>query len=244
MPPWASDPPGAAPPPPRRLHRLAVLVSGSGTNLQALLDACRQGELPAEVAVVVSDRAQAGGLQRALDAGVAAIYLPLARRRDPVERRAFERRLADCLAAFRPDLIVLAGWMLVLSPEFLDRFPGRIVNLHPALLPEDGGPTVVTSRGEQPAFRGAHAVRDALAAGVPVTGTTVHFVTAVPDSGPVILKAEVPVLPGDDEETLHRRIKAVEHRLLPEAVRRVLSDLDRAGEDRSATDRLEVAAEH
>lgn len=206
------------------MRRLAVLVSGSGTNLQALLDASRRGELDAEVAVVVSDRAGAFGLQRALAARVPAVYLPLRRRRDPAERRAFEERLAAVLEAFAPDLIVLAGWMLVLGAEFLERFPGRIINVHPALLPDDGAPTVLTSRGVQPAFRGAHAVRDALAAGVPVTGTTVHYVTAEPDTGPVILKAEVPVLPGDDEATLHERIKAVEHRLLPEAVRLVLAE--------------------
>jgi phosphoribosylglycinamide formyltransferase-1 len=204
--------------------RLAVLIAGSGTNLQALLDASRSGELEAEVVVVVSHRAEAAGLQRALAARVPTIYLPSPRRGDPAARSAFERRLGELLAGFEPDLVVLAGWMLVLSPAFLARFAGRLLNVHPALLPGDAGPSVATSRGEQPAFRGAHAVRDVLAAGVPLTGTTVHWVVAEPDAGPVILKAEVPVLPGDDEASLHERIKAVEHRLLPEAVGLVLRE--------------------
>jgi phosphoribosylglycinamide formyltransferase 1 len=207
-----------------RLPRLAVLIAGSGTNLQALIDAGRSGELEAEVAVVVSHRAQAGGLRRALAARVPTVYLPAPRRDDRAARATFEQRLGDLLATFQPDLVVLAGWMLVLSPAFLARFAERILNVHPALLPGDGAPTVATSCGEQPAFRGAHAVRDALAAGVPVTGTTVHWVVAEPDAGPVILKAEVPVLPGEDEASLHQRIKGVEHRLLPEAVGLVLRE--------------------
>jgi phosphoribosylglycinamide formyltransferase-1 len=203
---------------------LAVLLSGSGTNLQALLERAKEGSLGAEVAVVISDRAAAGGLQRALAARVPAIYLPLKDRSDPFARPRFEQRLGDLLAAFAPDLVVLAGWMLVLSPIFLARFEGRLVNIHPALLPGDAGPTVQTSRGEQPALRGAHAVRDALAAGLPLTGSTVHWVTAEPDTGPVILKDEVPILPDDDEASLHERIKAVEHRLLPAAIRQVLGE--------------------
>jgi phosphoribosylglycinamide formyltransferase-1 len=199
-----------------------VLLSGAGTNFQALLEATRRAQPAADVAVVVSDRAESGGLRRALEARVPALYLPLRGRRDPAQRAAFEQRLGDLLVLFEPDLIVLAGWMVVLSPQFLGRFPGRIVNIHPALLPDDGGPRVLTSQGEQPVFRGAHAVRDALAAGVPVTGTTVHWVTAEPDSGPVILRAEVSILAGDDEASLHARIKAVEHQILPKAVQLAL----------------------
>jgi phosphoribosylglycinamide formyltransferase-1 len=210
------------------VSRLAVLVSGSGSNLQALIDACASGNLAAEIALVVSDRAEAGGLQRALAARIPAIYLPLRQRADPEARRIFEQRLAGVLSAFEPDLVVLAGWMLILSPWLLERFPGRLINLHPALLPDDGGPIVQTSRGPQPALRGAHAVRDALSGGVAVSGSTVHYVTAEPDRGPVILRREVPILPGDDESTLHARIKAVEHRLLPEAVGLALSRLSTA----------------
>ena len=208
---------------PLPLRRIAVLASGSGTNLQALLDATAGGTLEAEVAVVVSDRTDAGALRRAAAAGVAAVSLPLGDRHDPVVRQAYDRRLAELLHAFEPDLIVLAGWMLILTPMFLDRFPGRIVNVHPALLPDGGGIEVLTSHGRLPALRGPRAVRDALRRRLPATGATVHYVTTTVDSGPVILREEVPVLPGDDEIRLHERIKSVEHRLLPRAVAMALT---------------------
>ena len=200
------------------MRRVAVLASGSGTNLQALLDAIVGGTLDAEVVVVVSNRADAGALRLAADAGIPSVPLPLADRHDPVSRQAYDLQLADVLLAFKPDLIVLAGWMLILTPSFLDRFPGPIVNVHPALLPNDGGIEVFTSRGFLPALRGARAVRDALAQQLPVTGATVHYVTTAVDAGPVILREEVSVLPDDDEIRLHERIKTVEHRLLPRAV--------------------------
>ncbi len=208
---------------PSALRRIAVLASGSGTNLQALLDGTACGTLDAEVVVVVSDRADAGALRRATAAGVPAVSLPLADRRDPAVRQAYDRRLAEVLRAFEPDLIVLAGWMLILTPEFLERFPGQIVNVHPALLPDDGGVEVLTSHGCLPALRGPRAVRDALKQRLPATGATVHYVTTAVDSGPVILREEVPVLPDDDEPRLHERIKAVEHRLLPRAVAMALA---------------------
>jgi phosphoribosylglycinamide formyltransferase 1 len=203
--------------------RIAVLASGSGTNLQALLDATACGTLDAEVVVVVSDRAEAGALRRATAAGVPAISLPLSDRRDTAVRQSYDCRLAGVLRAFEPDLIVLAGWMLILTPEFLDRFPGQIVNVHPALLPDGGGIEVLTSHGCLPALRGPRAVRDALRQRLPATGATVHYVTTTVDSGPVILREEVPVLPDDDEVRLHERIKAVEHRLLPRAVAMALA---------------------
>jgi phosphoribosylglycinamide formyltransferase 1 len=208
---------------PAPLRRIAVLASGSGTNLQALLDATACGALEAEVVVVVSDRAAAGALRRATAAGVPAVSLPLADRRDPVVRQAYDRRLAEVLRAFAPDLIVLAGWMLILTPEFLERFPEQIVNVHPALLPDGGGVDVLTSHGCLPVLRGPRAVRDALRRRLPATGATVHYVTTAVDSGPVILREEVPVLPDDDETRLHERIKAVEHRLLPRAVAMALA---------------------
>jgi phosphoribosylglycinamide formyltransferase-1 len=204
------------------MNRLAVLASGSGTNLQALLDATQDRSLDAEVAVVVSDRPDGGALRRAADSGVAAISLPLADRRDQQLRSVHDARLTEVVAAFDPDLIVLAGWMLILGPCFLERFGGRIVNVHPALLPDDGGETVSTSQGVIPALRGARPVRDALARGLTLTGATVHFVTAAVDAGPVILREEVPIFPGDDELGLHERIKSVEHWLLPRAVATVL----------------------
>ncbi|HET7092889.1 MAG TPA: formyltransferase family protein, partial [Thermomicrobiales bacterium] len=121
------------------MNRLVVLASGSGSNLQALLDAGATGDLDAEVVAVVSERSDIGALHRATAAGIAAICLPLRERRDDTARRAYDARLARVVAAFDPDLIVLAGWMLLLSEAFLDRFPDRIVNVHPALLPDDGG---------------------------------------------------------------------------------------------------------
>ncbi|HET7093894.1 MAG TPA: formyltransferase family protein, partial [Thermomicrobiales bacterium] len=137
---------------------------------------------------------------------------------------AYDARLARVVAAFDPDLIVLAGWMLLLSDAFLDRFPDRVVNIHPALLPDDGGPVVETSRGILPALRGARAVRDALRRGLPITGATVHLVTLACDAGPVLARAEAPILAGDDEARLHERIKAIEHRLLPAAIGRLLAE--------------------
>jgi phosphoribosylglycinamide formyltransferase 1 len=212
--------------------RISVLASGSGTNLQALLDATACGTLRAEVAVVVSDRPDAGAIQRAAAAGVAAVSLPLANRRDPVAREAYNRRLAEVLRAFDPDLIVLAGWMLIFTPSFLETFPRRVVNVHPALLPDDGGAEVLTSHGRLPALRGSRAVRDALTRRLPVTGATVHYVTTTVDSGPVILREEVPVLPDDDEVRLHERIKSIEHRLLPRAVAMALAGVSAAKVER------------
>ncbi|MCD6059664.1 MAG: phosphoribosylglycinamide formyltransferase [Thermomicrobiales bacterium] len=194
--------------------RISVLASGSGTNLQALLDATACGTLRAEVAVVVSDRPDAGAIQRAAAAGVAAVSLPLANRRDPVAREAYDRRLAEVLRAFAPDLIVLAGWMLIFTPSFLETFPRRVVNAE-----------VLTSHGRLPALRGPRAVRDALRRRLPVTGATVHYVTTTVDSGPVILREEVPVLLEDDEVRLHERIKSVERRLLPRAVAMALAEV-------------------
>jgi phosphoribosylglycinamide formyltransferase-1 len=181
--------------------RVGVLLSGSGTNLQAILDAAPGS--PYEVVVVVSDRADAGGLERARRAGVPAVHV------DPKafpSREAFDEVLVRVLEEHRVGLVCLAGFMRILSPTFVKAFEGRILNIHPALLP---------------AFPGAHAVRDALAWGVKVTGTTVHIVDEEVDHGPIVLQEAVPVLEDDDEETLHQRIKAVEHRLYPEAIRLV-----------------------
>ena len=205
------------------LRRIAVLASGSGTNLQALLDAIACGTLDAEMVVVISDRAEAGVLPRAAAAGVPTVSLPLSDRRDPVLRQAYDCRLAEVLRAFDPDLIVLAGWMLILGPQFLNAFPGRIVNVHPALLSDGEANEVQTSYGRLPVLRGPRTVRDALRQRLPATGATVHYVTNAVDCGPVILREEVPVLPDDDEVRLHARIKAVEHRLLPRAVAMALA---------------------
>jgi len=181
--------------------RVGVLLSGSGTNLQAILDGASQEGSGYEVAVVVSDRADAFGLERARSAGVPAVHVePKAHE----NREDFNEVLADALREHRVELVCLAGFMRILAPNFIKAFEGRIINIHPALLP---------------AFPGAHAVRDALEWGARVTGSTVHFADEEVDHGPILLQEAVPILPGDDEAALHERIKEVEHRLYPEAIR-------------------------
>jgi phosphoribosylglycinamide formyltransferase-1 len=194
--------------------RIAVLVSGSGSNLQALLDAREQ--LPhVELALVVCNRAEAQGLQRALKAHIPSVYLPWK------ERVEAEKKLVRLIELFEIDLIVLAGWMRIFTPEFSRRYPWRIINLHPALLPDSGyGDTYTTSDGSViPVFRGLHVVEAALDAGIKVTGSTVHYVIPEVDAGPAISHVEVQILPGDTAETLQDRIKLAEHRLIVEAVR-------------------------
>lgn len=213
--------------PAERKLRLGVLISGSGSNLQALIDATEHGELPGvEIALVLSHSAGAYGIQRALKHRLPVTYLPWRTLRagvTPGEMTPGEVQLARLLHSFRVDLVVLAGWMRILSAPFLELFAGRVINIHPALLPrEGGGPTCTLSSGETiPALRGMHVVKMALDAGLKVTGSSVHYVTADVDAGPVICQQEVPIEPGDTEERLHARLKAVEHRLIVEAIRSV-----------------------
>jgi phosphoribosylglycinamide formyltransferase 1 len=208
--------------------RLGVLISGSGTNLQALIDAIENQQLPGvEITLVVSNNPGAYGLQRALKHKIPAIYLPF--RKDNAGAQSIapksgmtenEARLTALLQLFQADLIVLAGWMRILSTAFLEHFPQRVINIHPALLPDAGtGKTYTTSDGMQiPVFRGLHAVKQALDAGVRVTGSSIHFVTPEVDAGPVICREEIAIEETDTEETLHERLKVVEHRLIVEAV--------------------------
>ena len=180
--------------------RLVVLVSGAGTLLQSLLDAQASGKLDATVVAVGSDRAGVAGLDRAEAAGVPTFVHPLER---GANRAEWDARLTELVAAHAPDLVVSAGFLKLVGPAFLDRFAGRMINTHPALLPS---------------FPGMHGVRDALAAGVRVSGSTVFLVDAGVDTGRILAQEAVPVLPGDDEATLHERIKVVERRLLVETV--------------------------
>jgi phosphoribosylglycinamide formyltransferase-1 len=218
--------------------RLGVLISGSGSNLQALIDAIEDYQLPGvEIALVVSNKADAYGLQRALKHRLPAIYLPSGQRNVGAQFIApnfitpestmseSESRLTTLLHLFQVDLIVLAGWMRILSAAFLEQFPQRVINIHPALLPDNGTGSIFTTRnGTQiPVFRGLHAVQQALDAGVKITGSCVHFVTPQVDAGPVICREEVAIEQGDTEESLHERLKDVEHRLIMEAVRRCKS---------------------
>ncbi|MGQ9367632.1 phosphoribosylglycinamide formyltransferase [Azospirillum sp. A39] len=182
--------------------RLGVLVSGRGSNLQALIDAAADPAFPAEVALVLSNRADAHGLERATAAGVATAVVD--HRAFPGDKRAFEGAMDDALRAANVDLVCLAGFMRLLSPWFVERWHDRLLNIHPSLLPS---------------FKGLDTHARALAAGVRVHGCTVHLVRPAMDEGPILAQAAVPVLPGDDERSLAERVLAAEHRLYPLAVR-------------------------
>jgi phosphoribosylglycinamide formyltransferase 1 len=193
------------------MKRLAVLLSGRGSNFEAIADAVAAGAIPeAEIVAVISDVPRAAGLERARERGLPAHAVD---RRRFASRREHEAEILRILETARPDVICLAGYMRVLSPEFVARFPRRILNIHPALLPK---------------FPGLHAQRRALEAGETVSGCTVHFVDEGTDTGPAILQRTVPVLPGDTEESLSERILVEEHEAYPEAIRRVLSGAGKA----------------
>jgi phosphoribosylglycinamide formyltransferase-1 len=191
--------------------RLVVLISGSGTNLQAILDACKNGTLRAAVAAVVSNKSDAFGLERARRAGVPAVAKPRPKEQD---RREYDSELADLVASYKPDWVVLAGWMRVLSSNFLSRFPNRVMNLHPAL---------------SGTFPGTHAIERAFEAfgrgEIRATGVMIHLVPDEGvDSGPVLLQEEVPILANDTLETLEARIHSVEHRLLVAAIKNAVGE--------------------
>jgi formyltetrahydrofolate-dependent phosphoribosylglycinamide formyltransferase len=195
------------------VKRLAVLISGNGSNLQAIIDAIQTNAMEAQLGVVVSNRPEAYGLLRAERAGVPTLYFPL----DPYQksghlRSDYEADLAELIAAYEPDLVVLAGWMLILSPAFLDHFPDRVINLHPALPGQ---------------FPGTHAIERAYQAfqqgQIEHTGIMVHRVIPEIDAGPVIVTAKVPIEATDSLSDLESRIHATEHRLIVEAIRRVFS---------------------
>jgi len=186
--------------------RIGVLVSGTGSNLQALIDACRAGTVPAEVAVVVSNVPGAFALERARRAGIPARVVD---HRAYPTRAAFESALREALESARVELLCLAGFLRILSPEFVGAFAGRMMNIHPALLPAFGGKGMYGERVHQAV----------LASGARVSGCTVHFVTEVPDAGPIIAQATVPVLDGDTPTTLAARVRREELRLYPIAVR-------------------------
>ena len=186
-------------------RRLGVLISGRGSNLQAIIDAIAAGRLRAEIAVVVSNISSAAGLERARAANVPTLALP---HQEWPSRAAYDRALADLLRAKNVDLVCLAGFMRLLGPDFIDAFPNRILNIHPSLLP---------------AFPGLDAPQQALQHGVRVSGATVHFVDAALDAGPIVGQSAVPVLPDDSVSQLTARILEAEHRLYPEAIERVLN---------------------
>ena len=180
-----------------------VLVSGRGSNLRAICAAIDEGACAANIVAVVSDRKRAAALEFAEARGIATRVVSL---RKGDDRNLWNDYLATEVAAFEPDLVVLAGFMRVLGSPLLDRFPGRIINVHPALLPS---------------FPGHNGPQDALDGGVRVSGCTVHVVDSGVDTGPIIAQAAVPVLPGDTADTLHARIQVQEHRLLPRVIHQI-----------------------
>jgi formyltetrahydrofolate-dependent phosphoribosylglycinamide formyltransferase len=191
------------------VKRLAVFISSNGSNLQAIIDAVQAGELEAQIEVVVSNRRDAYGLVRAGRAGIPTLYFPLKPYRDMGHsREEYDTDLAEQMAAYEPDLVVLAGWMHVLSPAFLDRFPHCVLNLHPALPGQ---------------FPGTHAIQRAYEAfqrgEIDHTGVMVHWVVPEVDAGPAIATAEVPIYPTDSLDDLETRIHTTEHRLLVEALK-------------------------
>jgi phosphoribosylglycinamide formyltransferase-1 len=181
-------------------YPIAVLVSGSGSNLQAIIDSAEKPGYAAEIVTVISDRPDVKALDRASTAGIGTEVVSWS---DFDSRDDFTAAVCDTAVRHGANALVLAGFMRVLAPVAIERFSNRIVNVHPALLP---------------AFPGAHAVRETLAHGVTVTGVTVHFVDEEVDHGPIIYQEAVPVFPDDDEATLHARIQEVEHRIFPEVI--------------------------
>jgi phosphoribosylglycinamide formyltransferase 1 len=198
--------------------RVAVLISGRGSNMTALIEAAKAKDYPAEIVLVVSNRADAAGLMRAREAAIAAVVIDHRPFHD--DREAFERALDEELRKHRIDIVCLAGFMRLLTAWFIGRWSGRILNIHPALLPR---------------FKGLHTHRRALEAGVKSHGASVHFVVEKTDAGPVISQQSVPVLPGDTEETLAARVLEIEHRIYPEALRLVAE-----GRARFATSQPEI----
>jgi len=181
--------------------KVAVLISGNGSNLQALIDACKHDDFPAEMTVVISNKQDAYGLNRASEAGIAAHVLD---HKQYPSRDAFDEALHALLERHNVDIVCLAGFMRLLTPRFVERWHNRLINIHPSLLPS---------------FKGAHAHRDAIAAGVRISGCTVHFVRSEMDSGPVIIQAAVPVLPEDTEHSLGARVLEQEHQCYGLALR-------------------------
>ena len=183
--------------------RIVVLVSGTGSNLQAVLDAVAAGKLDVDIAAVGADRAGTYGIERAAAAGYETFVVNF---KDYPVRADWNRALTEKVASYNPDVVLSSGFMRIVDEHFIDTFEGRYVNTHPALLPS---------------FPGAHGVRDALAYGVKVTGCTVHIADAGVDTGPILAQAAVEVLDGDTEETLHERIKVQERRLLIETLAKI-----------------------
>jgi phosphoribosylglycinamide formyltransferase-1 len=191
--------------------RVGILISGRGSNMRALVEAAREADFPGEIALVLSSRVDAEGLTYARNAGIATAVVDQAQaKRDGLSRESYDEQLHRALSDARVDFVCLAGFMRILSDAFVVKWQGRMINIHPSLLP---------------AFRGLHPQKQALDAGVKISGCTVHYVVPELDAGPAIAQAEVPVLPGDTVETLSARILDAEHGLYPQALRKALSKI-------------------
>ena len=189
------------------MKNIVILISGRGSNMSSLVQACEQQRWNARISAVISNRADAAGLAFARAQGIPAEVIA---HRDFSSREAFDAALADCIDCHAPDIVALAGFMRILTDGFVQRFAGRLVNIHPSLLP---------------AFTGLHTHRRAIEAGCKAAGATVHFVTATLDHGPIIAQAVVPVLPGDDASALAARVLEREHVLYPRAIGWLVNDL-------------------
>jgi len=206
------------------VRALVVAVSGGGSNLQAIIDAIATDELAARIALVISDRPECGGVQRAIARRIPVCAVPFPHRATPAQRAAWEAQLLGVVNVFAPDMVVLAGFMRILSAPGLASLAMPIINQHPALLPADGGESYQLADGRViPALRGAHVVADALTQRLPVTGCTVHYVVPAVDRGPVIATHEVPIEANDTVEALHARIRSVEQRVLITALKSLLA---------------------
>jgi len=181
--------------------RIVILISGRGSNMEAIVQRCAEQRWPARVVAVVANRADAGGLDFAAAHGIATAVVD---HKSQPSRDAFDAELARVVDSHAPDLVVLAGFMRILGAAFVQRYEGRLLNIHPSLLPS---------------FTGLHTHRRALAAGCKAVGATVHLVTAELDYGPIVMQSVVPVRPGDDEHTLAARVLATEHVIYPQSVR-------------------------
>ncbi len=188
------------------MKNIVILISGRGSNMEAIVRAFRQEKWSARLCAVISNRADAAGLVFAAEAGIPTQVVS---HKDYADREAYDAALQAVIDTYEPDLVILAGFMRILTSGFVEHYTGRMINIHPSLLPS---------------FRGLHTHRQAIEAGVRVHGATVHFVTPELDGGPVIAQAVVPVLPGDDEDTLADRVLAQEHRLYPRVVRWITED--------------------
>ncbi|MFG6448067.1 phosphoribosylglycinamide formyltransferase [Roseateles sp. BYS180W] len=187
------------------MKRIVILISGRGSNMEAIVHACRDQAWPAEVSAVVSNRPDAAGLTFAANHGIAtAVVDHKAFGKGDAARAAFDQELARVIDSYAPDVVVLAGFMRILTPEFVQRYAGRLLNIHPSLLPS---------------FPGLHTHERAIEAGCRVAGATVHLVTAELDHGPIVAQAVVPVLDGDNAQALAQRVLGLEHRMYPSAVR-------------------------